>query len=297
MADVIRLECNVGELDFIAGSSMARSVQLRRYHDPGVEYLMRKYSAHLDTFFDVGANVGLFSVLAGVIRGDGPGVTVAFEPDRNNLACLRDNLARRGERAIRVIEKAVFSSDGVVLLGVIDCGLSTNSKAERTAIPCVALSSFCNQTGLWPTFLKMDVEGAEMSVLEGAEQVIAKRRTLFEMEFSYRDHRAGLDRLLEMFPSDQWVMECHLRDTEQRFFPMLEANGVAACRVKHVASNQVFWPAVCRSDADRDLLIDIMRQSTEEQHSRKWEVLLVPREMNIGDLEAAVEGYQIGRLQ
>src|SRR4051794_34975198 len=70
-----------------------------------------------DTFVDVGANVGYFSVLAARRIGAG-GTVVAVEPEPRNLELLRANLHRNGCRRATVLAAPPYSQGGWMSLAL-----------------------------------------------------------------------------------------------------------------------------------------------------------------------------------
>jgi FkbM family methyltransferase len=144
------------------------------------------------TFFDVGANCGWLSLHAAKIVGPG-GRVVAFEPS----PVLVDLLAyhKRVNRApqIGIVPKAVSDSDnGAIEFFLIEDGFSTRNsltiggdvpfvpaeKKVAVRVPTVTLDSYCDATGMWPSLVKIDVEGAELMVLRGAARLLERGAVL-----------------------------------------------------------------------------------------------------------------------
>lgn len=99
----------------------------------------------------------------------------AFEPDLNNFVALSNKV-----RKFKQIKQATLFPCGVwskasqlSFLGAL--GTSSNiSAAGDTTICCVALDEVL--VGFKPTYIKMDIEGAEFSALLGAQQIIKTDR-------------------------------------------------------------------------------------------------------------------------
>ena len=78
--------------------------------EPEVQEVLQKYLRPGMIFYDVGANIGFFSLLAARLVGE-QGSVVAFEADPEIAARLRENVNRNEKpAAISVEEKAVWSS-------------------------------------------------------------------------------------------------------------------------------------------------------------------------------------------
>jgi len=131
--------------------------------------------------FDIGANVGFYALLASVLVGS-RGKVVAFEPVPRNLHYLRSHLQMNRVSNVSVIEAAVSDSNGECLF---DEGPSNSmghiSKEGSLRVRTVTIDSLVSTGEVpAPTHMKIDVEGAELSVLRGgASVVIANKPTIF----------------------------------------------------------------------------------------------------------------------
>jgi FkbM family methyltransferase len=148
--------------------------------------------------FDVGSNVGHWtrSLLARAQRlGRGDVEVHMFEPCRSTFALLQDNL-KSWELGgnVRAINQALSSTAGTAELNVVGDGIGANSlhggiQYSRTEkIDLVRLDDYCREAGIGPiSFLKLDVEGHEMSVLEGASEKLRRGDIgLIQFEYNYR---------------------------------------------------------------------------------------------------------------
>ena len=123
--------------------------------------------------YDIGANVGYFSLLAAVLAGE-EGKVVAFEPLPRNTEFLKKHIAMNELSTIQVVEAAVSSHSGEAFF---DFGASTAmghlSENGGLRVQMVSLDEMVSKGELPPPdHIKIDVEGAEFDVLQGAEQVI-----------------------------------------------------------------------------------------------------------------------------
>jgi FkbM family methyltransferase len=132
------------------------------------------------TAFDIGANIGLYSVALGRVVGP-DGLVVAVEPDATNVGRLGENLTLNSVANVKVIEAVAGERDEVVQLHVADDRAYNSVVAiegghaavDTTAVESVRLDGVWDDLGR-PTvsFMKIDVEGAEASVLRGARAMI-----------------------------------------------------------------------------------------------------------------------------
>jgi len=131
-------------------------------------------------FYDLGANIGLFSLLAARIVGPA-GRVFSFEPDAEVAARLRRNIERNGFSQVSVIEAALWSSSGSINFAPAESSspdqgtgqIVTGNGIAATPVRCVALDDFV-QTAPLPDAIKCDVEGAEIEALRGAEKLLQK---------------------------------------------------------------------------------------------------------------------------
>ena len=134
-------------------------------------------------FYDIGANIGFFSLLAARIVGK-DGRVVAFEADPEIAARLREHVTRNDFRAISVEEKAVWSEPGTVFFARTDPATSPDrglghivatGAGDTIQVNAVSLDKYV-QTVPVPDFLKCDVEGAEVEVFRGAQRLLTENR-------------------------------------------------------------------------------------------------------------------------
>lgn len=136
-----------------------------------------------DLFVDVGSNAGLYSLWA----ADCGALPLAVEPDPTNARRCRDNLARNGVAA-EVLECALGSAPGTMrftsggdtlnhLVTSEDENLPSHSVEVRTLDDVL--------DGRHARGVKIDVEGAERLVLEGATEALREQRVdVFQIEWN-----------------------------------------------------------------------------------------------------------------
>ena len=132
-------------------------------------------------FYDVGAHIGVFSLIAARNIGIYCSV-IAFEPDPSNVRGIDEHVSRNQLDRIRIIPKAVCSSVGRVRFQrasfqssmnrgtVIDhASAAEDSTIEVESVTSVTLDAIALENPP-PNLIKIDVEGAEASVLQGSEE-------------------------------------------------------------------------------------------------------------------------------
>lgn len=128
-----------------------------------------------DTFIDVGANIGHFSLLAAPVVGP-TGRVVAIEASPQLAATLAQTATANGHHNIRVVSSAVSATAGELCFYLKDKGNlgGTTSVRPRTAPPpafraaAAALPDLLSTTELETArIIKIDVEGSEADVIDG----------------------------------------------------------------------------------------------------------------------------------
>lgn len=125
-----------------------------------------------DVFWDIGAHRGYATLLAdGIV--DERGEVHAFEPSADNLWYLRAHLDWNDAEHITVHPNAVADFDGTADFGGEGSSVSHRLGGGSDTVRVRTVTGLVEEAGLEPpTFLKIDVEGAESRVLEGARRML-----------------------------------------------------------------------------------------------------------------------------
>jgi FkbM family methyltransferase len=131
-----------------------------------------------ETVLDVGACIGDTTFPMAVKVGV-DGFVIAVEPHPINIECLKLNLA--SFRNVEVVEKAVWNTTGVIRFNVskTPSGHSILEHPERdryTEVSCDTLDNIVGDRKI--DFAKIDVQGAEVQVLEGGARFLRTTRKL-----------------------------------------------------------------------------------------------------------------------
>lgn len=153
---------------------------------------------------DIGANIGRMSI-SRIVLGD---VVAAYcaEPDPLNYACLVGNIVDNNLNGLLMPDQlAIADRDGTVLLRRADVSGGHRVLADDAAVPgatsetsetksdgghfvevpCLTLDSWLARLRVDPdavTFVKVDVQGFEMHVLQGASSLLARRHVAWQLE-------------------------------------------------------------------------------------------------------------------
>jgi FkbM family methyltransferase len=118
----------------------------------------------------------------------------AFEPDPRNAEFLRHHLRVNGARNVTVQQAAVSDRAGTARFEFgTGSGTGHLGEAGSLEVHTIRLDDYCAEHGLAPTAIKIDVEGAEMSVLFGARDTLIRHRpVIFLSTHGTEVHAASL---------------------------------------------------------------------------------------------------------
>lgn len=138
-------------------------------------------------FFDIGANIGLYSSTLNAMSGQGF-KAVCFEPVPTTVRILRRTLAVN-EVSARIEQVALSDEPGELLLSAFGDGANNfwvknpSAAVPVSAVPKMRLDDWANvNPTVVPAAMKVDVEGHELSVLEGAQDMLRRHRPRMMIE-------------------------------------------------------------------------------------------------------------------
>ena len=148
-----------------------------------------------DLFVDVGANVGSFTILAGVAVG---ACVIAFEPVPASFSRLDQNIRlNRMENRVTALNLAVGAAEGDIPFTSDEGAMNHVAPPEERrsgniVVPISTLDSTLGEQS--PALMKIDVEGYETPALEGAAQTL-QRESLHSVIIELAGHgeRYGFD--------------------------------------------------------------------------------------------------------
>lgn len=211
-------------LRFDAGADTVR-FEKGDYEQP-VQQALASLTRPGDVCYDIGGNLGFFSILLGRLVGS-TGIVYAFEPVPGNAAAIERNARHNSLANVRVMRVALTRADGEAELllaqhvggAVLEDAGTPPDPAGRLTVATAAVDSLLARGELAPPrMVKIDVEGAEMNVLMG-------------MECTLRDHSPMV--VLEL--DDETESKCQSKVAECRLF--LEDRGYRVERLPNSYSD------------------------------------------------------------
>lgn len=127
-----------------------------------------------DVFYDVGANVGFYSVLAASLNSPAP--VYAFEPVPTNLGYLRKHLELNRIHNVEVIDLAISDQVGTAFFELENTrAMGRLCESGSMRVRTSTLDALLSEGKVAPpACIKMDIEGAEFHALLGAKECFAK---------------------------------------------------------------------------------------------------------------------------
>lgn len=157
--------------------------------------IQRWFAANLrggDVVWDIGAHAGLFTLIASD-RVDTKGHVYAFEPFPDNVRKLRKHIQLNHVTNCTVVEAAVCDSSGSKRFDpTVHNSAGHLSDSGGISVRTLSLDDFLfSQTGVRPpSVIKIDAEGAEVEVLAGARETMAR----FSPKILLSTHGEDVDR-------------------------------------------------------------------------------------------------------
>lgn len=148
--------------------------------EPELLWILRKTIREGNICIDLGANVGYVTLLLCSLVGE-TGKVFCIEPDPENIRLLNQNIDLNNyTNTTEVYQMAVSNHNGCAdfYLGETSnlggLHLTKNTPGSSLLVKVETLSEFCKGESLFPSLIKMDIEGSEVEVLDGFYDYIMK---------------------------------------------------------------------------------------------------------------------------
>lgn len=175
------------KIEFSTSSNIAKRWFFPRYrdgspHEPPVTSKIIQELGEGTTFFDIGANLGFFTILAQVFCVEGQ--IHSFEMDPELVGEIKRSVELNQGGEVTINSFAVTNKGGEFYrFGEVQKeNKSTNSlfseEEGSIQVPTLSVDEYCEINDITPEVMKIDVEGAERLVLEGMKGTLKKQDLL-----------------------------------------------------------------------------------------------------------------------
>jgi FkbM family methyltransferase len=166
----------------------ASSVWISGKVEAGVQRALADVLVPGSVFFDVGANLGFFTLLAARLVGPS-GRVVAFEPHPDNLVALRANVELNDLANVVIVPKAVSDTSGERVFEMSEAATASVTNevdvgARNTiGVAATSIDDFASgPSPVVPDMIKIDVEGHEIEALRGMSRTVESHRPVIVCE-------------------------------------------------------------------------------------------------------------------
>lgn len=185
------------------------------------------------TILDVGAHVGSSTKIALDIFSEAS--VHAFEPDRRNSMYFvnwHDSAIKRG--IVSLTQKAVWNSSGEIPFQMEKSNTANNKydKKSDNFVPCVSLDDYVDSKNLSVNIIKIDVQGFEFEVLQGASKVLLNQNPYLIIEFdesAMKERSQSVSELLTITLNSSYLPWNHSMNTEFDTNDLIEAIKKSKC--------------------------------------------------------------------
>ena len=178
-------------------SHILRRILRDHHYEPELVRVVEKYLNRKRDVLDIGANVGLFTVLFAKLVSEDSRV-LAVEPTPGALGLLKANVSRNAvAESVQIYEGVASNREGRHTMNVIPGKEEYSTLGAEVSHPAVkglvkekvdvegkTIDQLVEIFDLHPGFIKIDAEGAEKLVLDGALDTLARERPVIMAELT-----------------------------------------------------------------------------------------------------------------
>ncbi|MBI1937115.1 MAG: FkbM family methyltransferase [Ignavibacteriales bacterium] len=168
----------------LVGPSLGASVYLNKIEKKQTNEFIYQVKPE-DIVFDIGANVGYYTMLASRIVGE-KGKVFSFEPVVRNLVYLYNHIKLNKLKNVVILPFACSEESELELFlfgpNFAQGHIENNFKIlefdseSQTFVNTITIDKFTSISGVMPNIIKIDVEGSELFVLKGAKETMTKHK-------------------------------------------------------------------------------------------------------------------------
>lgn len=188
---VVRMESKTVESVLDLRDMYQLDIMVKNKNDLVIPCILSSLIKEKSVVFDIGANCGWYSRVLGALN-PGQATILAFEPNRSAFFYL----AKNSTPNFFPLPLAVSDEAGIVLAGRqgplrLSSGTVYQKRSQREAyafhrrdVCSTTIDAVVEALGLKPSYLKIDVEGSELKVLQGAAKSLSTVKAIF-VEINY----------------------------------------------------------------------------------------------------------------
>ncbi|BCU05879.1 FkbM family methyltransferase [Allochromatium tepidum] len=175
-------------------AGIAEELSIYGVHEPLATLIYKCLLHPGDIIFDVGTNIGYYvAVASGWLSGQC--VVHGFEADPE-LSQIAEKNCKNFQAKCCVKHLAISDEVGSVKFFVSSVSnwgslrkINVLNIVDETTVDCKTIDVFCGETGIYPTVIRMDIEGGEILALRGAAKSLERVRLLFiELHCAFLDN-------------------------------------------------------------------------------------------------------------
>ena len=202
------LEINGYKMKVMKGDpGISQELQTFGTHEPLSTKLISDLLKKGMTCLDIGANIGYYVLLESKIVGN-EGEIIAIEPSPPNYNCIKENLELENTSNVKAYNFAAGDTEGEIRFFVnkrsngckvlLENEKPPNRPGTIIKVPVRKMDIFLNELKIKKIdFVRMDVEGYELNIFEGMENVIKKSKPIVQLEV--HKGRMGIENTKKFF--------------------------------------------------------------------------------------------------
>lgn len=198
---------------------IGKRIALEKYEPYETKLILRQAKVG-DVVVDVGANIGYYTVLLADKVGKA-GKVYAFEPDKVNFEILKKNVEVNNLKNVVVVNAGIGSKSGKKILYKSKNNLGDHklfndqfliSNVKKETVKIIKMDDYLE--GVKVNLIKIDTQGWEPEVIEGAKNIISKNKPVIFLEYSPASYQQAklngekmMDFLRKIYPKIWWIDE------------------------------------------------------------------------------------------
>jgi FkbM family methyltransferase len=168
----------------IEDAGISTELFVKGWHELASTQILKSILTKNECVVDIGANIGYYTLLEAEIVKDG--IVYAIEPDPINFSILNQNIRMNGLENVKTFNVAISNEKGFARFYIYRrrnlCSLiKYDNPIGEIVVETCALDEFLKDKKV--NFIRMDVEGAEYEILNGAHETLKRKNLKLFIEF------------------------------------------------------------------------------------------------------------------